>query len=240
MLGLMMAKNSEFYGSRLRTDSYPLVGLCSYGSLDPSLTFVSSVYTLWRHPQILPLLHTPEFVLQKLRSGAPLMTPGLARGPPFPTKAVKDAIVAIASLERPTVPIVVGVCEIDVANLQQVQGAKGHAVRGEHWEGDELWAWSSSGRPGGSAPEMIDGWDFHNSHVDLRESLEDMALDDQEDADEGGVPLPNMEEGPRSRPQNEYVDGEDLNPCQERSEDDKGLSTKGKVLLTRLLVGIVH
>ena len=190
------------------------------------------VYTLWRHPQLVPLLHTPEIVLKKLRSGAPLMTPGLACGPPFPSKAIKDSIVAIASLERPSVPTVVGICEIDISSLQQVQGAKGHAVRGEHWDGDEIWAWSPAGKLGGSAPEHIEGW--HVNTVDARseEGVEHLTLEDEEDdADEGGVSLSQGNElQTRLEPRNEFVEGEDASPHELMAEEEKELSTKGRLL----------
>jgi translation initiation factor 2D len=95
-----------------------------------------------------------------MRNGADLMTPGLARGPPFPAKAKKGSIVAVAAFEKPSVPVVVGACEIDVSALTEVRGVKGHAVRGIHWEGDEIWSWSQGGRPTGvAAPEVLKGWD---------------------------------------------------------------------------------
>lgn len=118
-----------------------------------------TVYTLWHNPDLVPLLHTPQMVMQKLHGGADLMTPGLANDPPFDERAVKGAVVAVASLNRHTVPLFVGVCEIDISALGEVQDTKGHAVRGLHWEGDELWAWSSSSKPGQPAPEYLEGWD---------------------------------------------------------------------------------
>lgn len=117
-----------------------------------------TVYTLWKNPGIVPLLHTTQNVVEKMQGGADLMIPGLARGPPFPAKARKGAVVAIASTAEPSVPIAVGVCEIDISELQEVQGMKGHAVENMHWAGDELWAWSPSGKPGGEPPDSIDGW----------------------------------------------------------------------------------
>ena len=89
------------------------------------------------------------------------MVPGLAAGPPFPQNAVLNAVVAIASTEHPSVPRVLGICEMDVASLTEVRGLKGHAVRSEHWDGDELWAWTSNGKAGGAAPSQIDGWTRH-------------------------------------------------------------------------------
>jgi len=157
------------------------------------------------------------------------MTPGIQRGPPFPSKAKKDAIVAIASLEKPSVPMVVGICEIDVASLRQVQGAKGHAVRGEHWDGDEIWAWSSSGKPGGNAPENIEGWDVNDSDTAVGEGLETLDVDDHEDdGEEGGVALDTGTEGkPKLEPHNEYVEGEDAQPYEKVGGEDNELSTKG-------------
>ncbi|RLL96489.1 hypothetical protein CFD26_106100 [Aspergillus turcosus] len=131
--------------------------------------FYPTVYTLWHNPNLVPLLHTPEMVMQKLRGGADLMTPGLADEPPFPERAVKGAVVAVAGLDRHTVPLFVGVCEIDIAGLKEVQGTKGHAVRGVHWEGDELWAWSSSSRPGQPAPEYLAGWDAEADEEEVEE-----------------------------------------------------------------------
>jgi translation initiation factor 2D len=117
-----------------------------------------TVYTLWSYPKAVPLLHTHPEVVERLKSGAELMIPGLAKGPPFPAGAVKGAIVAVASTARPSVPLVVGVCETDVSGLGRVVGEKGVAVRTVSWVGDELWAWSAVGRPGGMPPEKIDGW----------------------------------------------------------------------------------
>ena len=71
---------------------------------------------------LVPLLHTPPIVIQKLQGGADLMTPGLAGGPPFPERAKKGTVVAVASTERPSVPMMVGWCEIDVSALGKVQG----------------------------------------------------------------------------------------------------------------------
>ncbi|KKK20037.1 RNA binding protein [Aspergillus ochraceoroseus] len=146
-----------------------------------------TVYTLWHNPKLVPLLHTPELVMRKLHGGADLMTPGLANEPPFPERAVKDAVVAVASLDRETVPLFVGICEIDISALTEVRGTKGHAVRGLHWEGDELWAWSPSSRPGQPAPEYIQGWsdeeeDGEGEAGEIQEGVEGLALGDRETA----------------------------------------------------------
>ncbi|KAI5288763.1 hypothetical protein KEM54_004899 [Ascosphaera aggregata] len=120
--------------------------------------FYPTVYTLWRHPSLIPLLHTPPMVMEKLYNGADLMIPGLVGGPPFPLGAVKGAIVALASTDKPTVPTFVGICEIDISSLGEVYRQKGHAVKGMQWLGDELWSWGPPGKAGKLAPDHIDGW----------------------------------------------------------------------------------
>ncbi len=157
------------------------------------------------------------------------MTPGLARGPPFPPKATKGTVVAIASLEKPTVPMVIGICEIDVASLQEVRGAKGHAVRGEHWDGDELWAWSQGGTGGGDAPHEIEGWDTHAGGSSLEELLDNVTVQDSNDAqNEGGVPIPYKAAEESQEPhRNKFVEGEDAEPFERMETEEKELSTKG-------------
>jgi len=181
-----------------------------------------------------PLLHTPGIVVQKLQGGADLMTPGLAGGPPFPEKAKKGAVVAVASTDSPTVPLVVGQCEIDVSALQQVQGAKGHAVRTVHWSGDELWAWNASGKSGGAAPEHLDGWETQEEDTDaLADQTERIDLDD--DGDEGGgVPLSAGDRPVHREPEQSEVDKHD-----DTAEDDslaqaeeREMTTQGKLLPT--------
>lgn len=191
------------------------------------LLILGIVYTLWRHPRLVPLLHTPDLVLQKLRTGADLMTPGLARGPPFPSKARKNSIVAIASIEKPSVPRVVGECDINVASLRQVQGAKGRAVRGHHWEGDEIWAWSQGGKPGGEAPDMIDGWDLELESKELNEGIDNISIGDQDD--DGGVLLDSQaDEAPKDPSRDKLLEGEDAD---EFKAPEKEMTTKGGAAL---------
>ncbi|KAL8942542.1 MAG: hypothetical protein Q9216_001586 [Gyalolechia sp. 2 TL-2023] len=203
-----------------------------------------TVYTLWRNPGIVALLHTPDVVLQKLRGGADLMTPGLARGPPFPTSATKGSIVAIVSLEKPSVPIVVGICEIDVASLREVRGVKGHAVRGEHWDGDEIWAWSQAGGSGEQAPEAIDGWENQDGLDDLKKQVSQTTVTDSDDEhDGGGVAVANGLATPsKALKQKGFVEGEDGRPFEEIELDQKEYSTKDidDVFWKAFLYGLHH
>ncbi|KAI9878578.1 MAG: hypothetical protein M1830_000489 [Pleopsidium flavum] len=177
-----------------------------------------TVYTLWHNPRLVPLLHTPSIVLQKLRGGADLMTPGLAAGPPFHREAKKDSIVAIASLEKPSVPMVVGVCEIEISGLQKIQGEKGRAVRGVHWDGDELWTWGTGEKTGGRAPEHIQGWSHATEPQDAERDLKAEA-DGEDSQVDGGVPL--GDESSRAH------NAEEIGKALEGIEvEDRGLSTK--------------
>lgn len=151
-----------------------------------------TVYTLWQNPGLVPLLHTQDFVVDKLRTGADLMTPGLVGGPPWPEAAKVGAVVAIAGLEKSSVPIWVGTCKIDVSSLGKVQGAKGAAVEGVHWEGDEIWGWSQTGLGGRPSPQRIEGWE--GTAEDLRGAVQNLALEDDDDDDletseQGGVAI---------------------------------------------------
>ncbi|THZ99131.1 hypothetical protein D6C82_05370 [Aureobasidium pullulans] len=165
-----------------------------------------TVYTLWKQPGIVPLLHTPGFVVQKLQGGADLMTPGLANGPPFNQKATKGAVVAIASLEQPSVPVAVGACLIDISSLGVVQGSRGHAVQTMHWAGDEIWSYSNSNKAGLNPPESIQGWLVSKDDEEkLVEQAADLDIDD-DDEDHGGV---NLDKSPADRPDPSEGLGED-------------------------------
>lgn len=178
-----------------------------------------TVYTLWHNPNLVPLLYTPEFVMGKLHGGADLMTPGLANEPPFPQRAVKGAVVAVASVDKHSVPVFVGICEIDVSALGEVQGTKGQAVRGLHWEGDELWTWSSASRPGRPSPDYLEGWDEDrdadgdDDDDNELDELEEMTLEDKVS------PAENLEtSSDKPAPAEELVNDEEPEP-----------TTKGKI-----------
>jgi translation initiation factor 2D len=193
-----------------------------------------TVYTLWHNPRIVPLLYTPLVVVEKMQGGADLMTPGLQRGPPFPKTATKCAIVAIASLEAPTVPMAVGTCEIDVSALGKVQGMKGMAVSTFHWAGDEIWSWSSTSKPGSEPPDILPGWDDEQDEdTSLAERTAAVDLDDQD----GGIAL-DAEPAERSEAEKaQGVEGEDAPSKHDFIDvvDDTELSTKGAhIILPRL------
>lgn len=153
------------------------------------------------------------------------MTPGLA-GPPFPPKATKGSTVAIASLSKPNIPMVVGVCEVDVASLSTVQGAKGHAVRGVHFTGDELWSWSADGSSGRPPPDNIPGWgEDSKDKEEVADAMNDLEIEDK-DTDEGGVALEEQQDS--SQPPHDFVQGEDPPLPTKPETAETNLAAKGR------------
>lgn len=153
------------------------------------------------------------------------MTPGLANGPPFPPRAKKGAIVAVASLDNPSVPVTVGQCEIDVSALGSVQGLRGHAVQTMHWAGDEIWAYSTSAKPGVNPPDHIDGWLSEN--VDEEKIADQTASMTFEDKEQGGVPLDPTQSESGTRGQSAAEDDDDTSTKDEASAEVIQMTTKG-------------
>lgn len=127
------------------------------------------------------------------------MVPGLI-GPPFPDAAKKGKLVAIASSESPSVPLVVGVCEVDVCGLTRVVGEMGRAVRVVHWVGDEIFNY---GGHGGIVPDNID-LPVENGVAEVVEELGGVLLEEKGDGKGKGK--------------------------EEREEEIRELSTKGSLL----------
>lgn len=199
-----------------------------------------TVYTLWKNADLVPLLHTPDIVIKKLQGGADLMTPGLAGGPPFPEKAKKGAVVAIAATDKPTVPVAVGVCEIDVSALNKVQGSRGRAVENMHWAGDEIWSYSTASRPGQQPPEDIEGWARVLEARGLTEKVEDLVLEDQ---DEGGVSLENGDKPAENGDTFEPIAAETANGTDPPSQPDAKVLTQKEIdeaFKNAFLYGIYH
>ena len=152
------------------------------------------------------------------------MIPGLV-GPPFPAKATKGSIVAVASLENHTVPVVVGTCAIDVSSLQQTHGVKGHAVQTLHWAGDELWDWSTTGKPGTVIPEELEAWNGNGDNA-LGRDVNDVHFEDDEI--DGGVALQEANGTHDTRKdRNEFGLGEDV-IIDSVDNDGGGMTTQGK------------
>lgn len=140
-----------------------------------------TVYTLWHNPNIVPLLHTPEPVVEgNLRHGADLMIPGLVKAPntKWDSRARVGSIVAVAGTRSDTVPVWVGSCQLDVSSLpDNVRGQKGVAVKAIHWAGDECWRWRALGSGGQEPPDSVEGWT--GLTAPLSAGVEQMSLGDE-------------------------------------------------------------
>ncbi|KAM0396719.1 hypothetical protein ACHAQC_004229 [Fusarium culmorum] len=173
---------------------------------------IPTVYTLWRNPNLIPLLHTPDFVVdEKLKHGADLMVPGLvkAKGSAWDKRATTGAVVAVAGLQNPTVPIWVGTCQIDVQNLpDDLQGQKGVAVKALHWAGDECWSWKSLGSGGIDPPSNLEGWS--SLDTGLASQLGKVSLEDENKA---------TEPSPSNQPEEPQATVDDANDAND--EDDE-------------------
>ncbi|KAK9379106.1 uncharacterized protein V2V93DRAFT_382009 [Kockiozyma suomiensis] len=102
----------------------------------PGEKLVPTVFTIWKCAFLVPIVRTWSPVIEKLRGGADMMLPGLI--PPFPAGAKKGAVVAIASEERSSVPLAVGICDLDLEGVNRVVGKHGKAILVVHCYGDEL------------------------------------------------------------------------------------------------------
>ncbi|KAI1854990.1 hypothetical protein JX265_012345 [Neoarthrinium moseri] len=175
---------------------------------------IPTVYTLWQNPGVLPLLHTPDFVVdEKLTHGSDLMIPGLvkAKGTQWDQRAATGAVVAVAGIRKDTVPLWVGTCEVDLRNLpNDLRGQKGVAVKGLHWAGDEAWGWKPLGSGGREAPDGIEGW--QGLTHDITAAVDQTILADDRDEGQGGAALDQSSTGPGPEGNDQIVDLEDLEP----------------------------
>jgi predicted RNA-binding protein (TIGR00451 family) len=90
---------------------------------------------MWNTPLTVRSVATWNHVLEKLQSGADLMTPGLTS---WHSEIKAGDITAIALEDK--VPVAVGVAAFDVGRLVQSRGGKGKAIYLVHCHHDELWA----------------------------------------------------------------------------------------------------
>ncbi|KAI0470043.1 hypothetical protein GGR56DRAFT_150539 [Xylariaceae sp. FL0804] len=159
-----------------------------------SQRLVPTVYALWMNPDLVPLLHTPDFVVEeKLKNGSDLMIPGLfkPRETSWDARAKTGSVAAVAGIQKDTVPLWVGTCEVDICRLgSDVRVQKGVAVKALHWAGDELWAWRSIGSGGDEPP---DGLDWPGLTGSLAADIGNVALATDDPETGGGAVLAEAE-----------------------------------------------
>merc|ERR1719348_825988 len=108
------------------------------------LMFWPTVYTLWRHPSLLPTLTTWPPVLERLTRGADLMLPGVIVDEERGLKAYcegkleKGDLVAV-NLQSNKAPVAVGTAWLSSEDMYMA-ARKGKCVSVVHFYGDQLWA----------------------------------------------------------------------------------------------------
>ncbi|KAI0052419.1 hypothetical protein FA95DRAFT_1601793 [Auriscalpium vulgare] len=111
---------------------------------------IPTVYTLWKHPALLPSLSTPAAVIPVLIGGADLMLPGVVQRP---TSLHADALVSVTQYipggRGP--PLAVGRLAVDL-RVEEDDGRKGKAVTVLHTWKDHLWGMGAKGEP----PEALE------------------------------------------------------------------------------------
>ncbi|KAI7857575.1 hypothetical protein BDC45DRAFT_500145 [Circinella umbellata] len=113
---------------------------------------VPTVYTLWQHPDTLPLLYTWGPVIHRLTEGADLMIPGLVLGPEGKLPDLKVGDLVAITIKGYPYPLAVGTMTLPTSEIRVRSGMKGKAVHIIHVYRDFLWAMGDKSDP----PEIVD------------------------------------------------------------------------------------
>lgn len=137
-----------------------------------------SVYTLWQAGGILPIILTNPFVIGKLIENANLMLPGCL--PPFDNRALRGALVGVASYKEPTVIKAIGHCSLNLTQFNNVQGRQGTAVTILHTIEDELYKMYDKDF---QVPELVPPI-VPNAYDSVNATLKSLFEDDEESDEE--------------------------------------------------------
>ncbi|KAF8496116.1 hypothetical protein F5888DRAFT_1794721 [Russula emetica] len=204
--GLLSQKFSAYNGEPgvlyLSGDGNPLWFSAGKGSDE----LIPTVYTLWKHPTLLPILTTPASVIPVLVGGADLMVPGVVQAP---ADAPSGTLVGIARFVRDArgPPLAVGRMAVDADKIDHGV-TKGKAVIVLHTWKDHLWATGSKGEP----PEAV----VVSAHGDEETVASDDDKDAGPDGGEGADALtgagqePVVGDGPVSGPEEEKLTPEEV------------------------------
>ncbi|XP_018416818.1 PREDICTED: eukaryotic translation initiation factor 2D isoform X1 [Nanorana parkeri] len=115
--------------------------------------FYPTVYTLWRHPDILPVFSTWPPVFERMNGGADLMLPGVlvSSGLPEVQKGTLCAITLVGN----RAPVAIGVATMSTKDML-ASGMKGKGFNILHTYKDQLWAYGDESCPPNISSEEID------------------------------------------------------------------------------------
>ncbi|KAJ3365041.1 Eukaryotic translation initiation factor 2D, partial [Kappamyces sp. JEL0680] len=115
------------------------------------LGIVPSLYLLWKHPDLLPMILTNSHVVERLSNGADLMAPGVVctRDNTVVCSASagfeKGDIVAIAPIGPTPQPVCLGVALMSSREIAEAE--HGRAIKTLHVVGDKLWEMGDKSTP---------------------------------------------------------------------------------------------
>ncbi|XP_035236797.1 eukaryotic translation initiation factor 2D [Anguilla anguilla] len=114
-----------------------------------------TVYTLWRHPDLLQTFITWPAVLQKLAGGADLMLPGVVV-PTAGLPQVKKGERCSVSMVKNRAPVAVGTATMSTSDMCEL-GMKGRGVSILHTYMDNLWGFGDKTGPPSILPVESEG-----------------------------------------------------------------------------------
>lgn len=97
---------------------------------------IPTVYTAWKAPFLLSIVHTHPHVIEVLEGGADLMLPGSV--PPFSEKITKGGIVGVADTKDPYLVKAIGRSNYKLSEFERTIGTTGVAVTVYHTNDDML------------------------------------------------------------------------------------------------------
>ncbi|CAG8435827.1 6879_t:CDS:10 [Diversispora eburnea] len=143
---------------------------------DRNEILIPSVYTLWKHPNMLPKIPTFTAVISKLIGGANFMIPGIAF-PPEGLPDVKEGELVSIVIRGYNIPLAVGIMSVPTNTLERGSTRKGIAVTILHISQDQLWAIGDKSLP----PDMDEVQEEDQSvEVENEEEIEEIEEENKE------------------------------------------------------------
>ncbi|RHZ59364.1 hypothetical protein Glove_364g27 [Diversispora epigaea] len=140
---------------------------------DRNEILIPSVYTLWKHPNMLPKIPTFTAVISKLISGANFMIPGIAF-PPEGLPDVKEGELVSIVIRGYNIPLAVGIMNVPTNTLERGSTRKGIAVTILHISQDHLWTIGDKSLP----PDMDEVQE--DQSVENEEEIEEISNENKE------------------------------------------------------------
>lgn len=116
--------------------------------------FYPTVYTLWRHPDLLPVFTTWPPVFERMSGGADLMLPGILMSS-FGLPEVQQGTLCAITLVGNRAPVAIGVATMSTKDML-ASGMKGKGFNILHTYKDQLWAYGDESCPPNIPPEEIE------------------------------------------------------------------------------------